>query len=430
MASKLLYHISDIMSPVQLCFKPCFSVSASLTTGGEIGTFATSWVPLKHKQCLEERKDKLKKLIQKPELSISAYDTAWVAMVPSQHCPQTPSFPHCVNWVLQNQCWDGSWRLPHQSSDLLKDVLQSTLACVLALKKWGIGDEQINKGVQFIELNISSAIDENILSPIGFDIIFPGMLQYASDVSLNLYIQQEMLNDLFQKRDVELKSLLEGRKVYLAYVSEGAVDTQDWEMIMKYQKKNGSLFNSPSTTAAALTRLQNSDCHEYLSSALKKFCNAVPAVHPLDRYGQLFVVDNLEKLGITRYFTEEINNVMDEIYRSWLQEEEEIVDDPATCALAFRLLRQNGYDVSSDPLVKFLEEDILSNLNDVQLKDINTILDLYRASEMVFHPDDWILEKFSIRSKRFLKQWLSSECLDVHGLSAQIQKQLCNLFPG
>ena len=99
------------------------------------------------RECLEERTEKLKKLIQKTEHSISAYDTAWVAMVPSQDSPQTPSFPQCVNWVLHNQCKDGSWRLPHQSSDLLKDVLQSTLACVIALKKWSIGDEQINKGI-------------------------------------------------------------------------------------------------------------------------------------------------------------------------------------------------------------------------------------------------------------------------------------------
>ena len=69
-------------------------------------------------------------------------------------------------------------------------------------------------------------------------------------------------------------SLLEEHKAYRAYVSEGAFEIQDWDMVMKYQKKNGSLLNSPSTTAAVLTWLQNSTCREYLNSTLKIFGNA------------------------------------------------------------------------------------------------------------------------------------------------------------
>ena len=33
--------------------------------------------------------------------------------------------------------------------------------------------------------------------------------------------------------------------------------------------------------------------------------------------------------------------------RCWLQTHEEIMVDTATCAMAFRILRMNGYDVSS-----------------------------------------------------------------------------------
>lgn len=110
--------------------------------------------------------------------------------------------------------------------------------------------------------------------------------------------------------------------------------------------------------------------------------------------------------------------------RSWLQDEEEIVEDASTCALAFRLLRKAGYDVSSDPLVKFLEEDSPSNLNHGRLKDINSMLELYQASEMVIHPDERILEKFNSRMKLILEQWLSNECLDSNGLSLQIRKQV------
>lgn len=45
-------------------------------------------------------------------------------------------------------------------------------------------------------------------------------------------------------------------------------------MVMKYQMKNGSLFNSPSTTAAALAHYQDAGCLDYLFSLLEKFGDA------------------------------------------------------------------------------------------------------------------------------------------------------------
>lgn len=68
-------------------------------------------------------------------------------MVPSPNSSQEPCFPDCLNWLLENQCHDGSWARPHHHPLLKKDVLSSTLACILALKKWGVGEEHINRGV-------------------------------------------------------------------------------------------------------------------------------------------------------------------------------------------------------------------------------------------------------------------------------------------
>jgi ent-kaurene synthase len=86
-------------------------------------------------------------MLEKVELSVSAYDTSWVAMVPSPSSQNAPLFPQCVKWLLDNQHEDGSWGLDnHDHQSLKKDVLSSTLASILALKKWGIGERQINKG--------------------------------------------------------------------------------------------------------------------------------------------------------------------------------------------------------------------------------------------------------------------------------------------
>nr|XP_021842424.1 ent-kaur-16-ene synthase, chloroplastic-like [Spinacia oleracea] len=88
-------------------------------------------------QKFEDAKEKIRKMFQKVELSVSAYDTAWVAMVPSPATPNTPCFPgRSVDWILENQLCDGSWGLlDYRDASLVKDSLSSTLACVLALKR-------------------------------------------------------------------------------------------------------------------------------------------------------------------------------------------------------------------------------------------------------------------------------------------------------
>ncbi|KAH9646269.1 Ent-kaur-16-ene synthase [Citrus sinensis] len=378
-------------------------------------------------------------MFDKIELSVSPYDTAWVAMVPSLELPQAPCFPQCINWLLDNQVNDGSWGLHNRPSWLVKDAVLCTLACVLALKRWGIGEEQMNKGIQFIMSNFASVTDEKQQTPVGFDIIFPGMIECAQDLNLNLPLRSSDINAMLERRHLELNSqaiesnevlvgnyrnYTTGRKEYLAYVSEGIGKLQDWEMVMKYQRKNGSLFNSPSTTAAALTHFHNAGCLHYLSSLLEKFGNAVPTVHPLDIYINLTMVESLESLGVDRHFRTEIKRVLDETYRFWLQGEEEIFLDLTTCAMAFRLLRLNGYDVSSDPLTQFAEDNQFFNSLKGHLKDIRAVLELYRASQITIYPDESVLEKQQFWTSHFLKQELSSGSIHSNRFSQNVSSQV------
>ena len=101
---------------------------------------------------------KISKMFDKAELSVSSYDTAWVAMVPSPSSgPELnhPTFPQCLNWILENQHPDGSWGLPPTHHPLLvKDSLSSTLACLLALHKWKLGDLLVKRGVYIIYVRV------------------------------------------------------------------------------------------------------------------------------------------------------------------------------------------------------------------------------------------------------------------------------------
>ncbi|CAL5187091.1 unnamed protein product [Lathyrus oleraceus] len=357
--------------------------------------------------CFEDSKEKIKNMFNKVELSISSYDTAFVAMIPSSTSPHTPFFPQCLNWLLDNQLVDGSWGLPDRHPLLKNDALLSTLACILALKQWGIGEDKMNKGLHFIESNFTSINDHKQHHPIGFDILFPSLVEYAQTLGINLPIRPTSLEAMIRKRDAELQrgseSNSEGWRAYLAYVSEGMLKSPDMNTIMKYQRKNGSLFNSPATTAAAFHRIKNADCLSYLQSVLQKFGNAVPAAYPLDIYARLYMIDSLERLGINHHFKEEIRSVLDETYRYWLQGEETIFLDPTICAMAFRMLRLNGYDVSSDPFYQYSEDKFPHSLKGY-LKDASAVLELYRASQVIIHPEESILVKQSSWTRNLLKQ--------------------------
>ncbi|XP_042479684.1 LOW QUALITY PROTEIN: ent-kaurene synthase 5, chloroplastic-like, partial [Macadamia integrifolia] len=371
------------------------------------------------------------KCLRKELRNYSSYDTAWVSMVPSSSSSQYPYFPKCVTWLLENQLPDGSWGLPHSESMLIKDALSSTLASVLALKRWNVGEEHVKRGIHFIESNFASATNEKQHSPIGFNIIFPGMIDYARDTGLNIPLSPSILDSLLRKRHLELKrarnyylastSCSERRKAYLAYVAaEGLGKSQDWIEVMKYQKENGSLFNSPSTTAAAFIHCQDTNCLNYLHSVLERFGDAVPTTYLSDTYTCLCMVDILVGLGIDRHFRGEIKVVLDETYRYWLQGDDEIFLDPVTCAMAFRILRMNGYDVPSDALAQFDEQYFCYPLIG-HMEDISAPIELYKASEIMLSNEP-VLENLNFFLSCYLKQGLSNDSFLVDGVHKYTSK--------
>nr|QTW97447.1 KSL1 [Artemisia annua] len=342
---------------------------------------------------LDMSKERIRKLFSNVEISVSSYDTAWVAMVPSPNSPTSPRFPECLNWLMDNQLNDGSWGLLNHNPSLLKDTLSSTLACIVALKRWSVGEDYINKGLSFIESNFAAATDKNLPSPLGFDIIFPSMLEYAKDMNINLPLKQSDLGLMLHERDLEIRRCYSSEKeAYMTYISEGLGNSYDSEMVMKYQMKNGSVLNSPSATAASLTRNQNAGCLHYLTSLLEKFGDAVPTVYPLDLYFRLSMVDTLDRLGITSHFLVEIQNVLEETYRCWVRGDEQIFKNAATCSLAFRILRANGYQVSSDLLAEITKE-----------WDYMNLLEVYPTSQII-NQEELAFGEQNLRAADIIKQ--------------------------
>ncbi|GAB2247065.1 hypothetical protein Droror1_Dr00006947 [Drosera rotundifolia] len=348
-----------------------FYVKSSAVVGNEPRMMAAHVSSI---SSIEDGKDRIRKMFDKVELSVSAYDTAWVAMVPSRSSQETPCFPGTVDWILSNQLPDGSWGLPDRHPLLIKDTLSSTLACVLALRRWQVGEDQMTKGLDFIRSNFASAMDEEQHSPVGFDVIFPTMIAHSINLDVNFHLPKEDVEAILKKKDFELERIrcknICVRNHCLAFISEGM--------------------------AAALLHIHDSSCHSYLCSVLQRFGSAVPTVYPSDTYARLRMVDKLQRLGIDR------------IQRFWIQGHEDLFSDIATSALAFRLLRLLGYGVSSEPLEIFGEQECSFDRFGGHLKDINDALELFKASELVIDGDNLFLQKQNSWSRSFLTQQLDN----------------------
>ncbi|KAJ3698515.1 hypothetical protein LUZ61_002220 [Rhynchospora tenuis] len=352
--------------------------------------------------------EKIKRELKDVCTTTSPYDTAWVAMVPDPNSHQNPCFHQCIDWIFQSQHENGSWGNFNLSSSFVKDTLTSTLACVLALKRWSYGEDHIKKGVHYIVSNIGSVFDEQLTSPIGFNIIFPGMLQLATEVGLNVPLGETAMGEIISLHNLELQrnstNKSRGRKEYMAYIAEGLGSSQDLNEIMKFQRANGSVLNSPSTTAFIVTQYHDDRAFDYLSSLLQQVGSSVPAAYPVEIHSHLCMVDSLQNVGIARYFSDEIKRILDRAYRCWLERDEQIISDMATCAMAFRLLRMNGYDISSDLLMKFVEANSFHDSMQGYLRDMRPVIELYKASQTRLFQNEEVLDKINSWSSILLQE--------------------------
>lgn len=340
--------------------------------------------------------------IENIQTSASAYDTAWVAMVPSLDNSQQPQFPQCLSWIIDNQLLDGSWGIPHL---IIKDRLCHTLACVIALRKWNAGNQNVETGLSFLRENIEGIVHEDEYTPIGFQIIFPAMLEEARGLCLELPYDLTPMKIMLSHREEIIKGKgIEHMHEYdssLIYIVEGIHKIVDWNKVLEHQNKDGSLFNSPSATACALLHTRKSNCLEYLSSMLQKSGNGVPSVYPISSYARISMIYRLQRLGLARHFKNEIVHTLDDVYRCWIQKETSREEKSPTLnivstSIAFILLRLHGYDVPADVFRCY-------DLHSIEQSGeaVTAMLSLYRASQVMF-PGETILEEIKTFSRKYL----------------------------
>ncbi|KAF8401693.1 hypothetical protein HHK36_012639 [Tetracentron sinense] len=345
------------------------------------------------------------------EISISAYDTAWLALVEDIHGSGAPQFPSTLQWIVHNQLPDGSWGDRYIFSAY--DRIISTLACVVALKSWNIHPERCEKGMSFLRGNMGKLKNENAEHmTIGFELSFPSLIDMARRIDLDVPDDSPVLEDIYAKRNLKLtripKDLMHTVPTTLLYSLEGMPDL-DWEKLLKLQVPDGSFLCSPSSTAFALMHTKDENCLKYLQKIVERFNGGAPCVYPVDLFERVWASDRLERLGISRYFQSEIEECINYVYRywtedgvSWARNSGGVYDSDDT-AMGFRVLRLHGHDVSSDVFRQYENGgEFLCCVGQAD-QSITTVLSLYRASQVLF-PGEQILEEVKTFSSRFLRE--------------------------
>lgn len=92
-------------------------------------------------------KNKLNTIVD-GRISVSPYDTAWIALIKNMDGRDVPQFPSSLTWIVHHQLPDGSWGDQHFLS--VYDRLVNTIACVITLKSWNVHAGKIEKGLRFM----------------------------------------------------------------------------------------------------------------------------------------------------------------------------------------------------------------------------------------------------------------------------------------
>ncbi|KAI6680423.1 hypothetical protein NL676_034304 [Syzygium grande] len=101
---------------------------------------------------------------------------------------------------------------------------------------------------------------------------------------------------------------------------------------------------------------------------------------------KLNLIDQLQRLGIAYHFEIEIDQQLEQIHKSYFEFHGGDDNNLHTVALLFRLLRQQGYTISSEIFNKF--KDSKGNFSESLVADVQGLLSLFEACHLGFHGDD------------------------------------------
>ncbi|XP_050222326.1 probable terpene synthase 13 [Mercurialis annua] len=152
------------------------------------------------------------------------------------------------------------------------------------------------------------------------------------------------------------------------------------------------------------------DDDDYISIEIERKIRAFK--HMLRNVGEdevLVMIDAIQRLGIEHHFQDEIGSILQRIFDDYHIQ----TNDLRNLALRFRLLRQEGYYVSSEVFDKLKDKE--GKFDERLRYDIEGLMELYEASQLSIKGED-LLDELGDYSYQLLNSWMTR----VHHSQAKI----------
>lgn len=227
------------------------------------------------------------------EISPSAYETAWVAMVRRPDNSGDLAFPSALEWLVTNQRADGSWRPDFPFS------LLPTMAAALALKKAPHPTEKVIGAGERARKYLEAAMRRwptNLLKDFDtpfFEFLGPLLAHELAQVGIVLSVPHlELMKARSQAKLSQLPlDLLYSGPSPLTHVLEALGPHIDYRRLRQVRPAYGGYGNSPSATAAVLMHSPSWDntAEDWLRSLASRSITGathggMPCSHPADAF--------------------------------------------------------------------------------------------------------------------------------------------------
>jgi halimadienyl-diphosphate synthase len=307
----------------------------------------------------QEAQELIKNLSQR--MGPSPYDIAWLGRMKDKETGEI-YWPELITWMLENQHPDGSWggAIPYYH-----DRIICTLASAIALHENGNSPEA-RKAVKRAESFLWQRLHFLHRDPfelVGFELLFPTLLEEARNVGLD--VPNHTCG--YGKIQAEKLQLIPPKYLYSPHIStvhslEFLGKKGDAEKMSEAVSSNGSLGNSPATTAYYVMLNGKSDPRSmaYLQQ-MRREMEHVIYLYPFRTFELTWALNNLAFSGLP--ITEFADKVTWDNLNGLLSQAGIGLDptfgipDGDITSVTTRLLMLAGYDVDTSILARFQDKE-------------------------------------------------------------------------
>jgi len=320
---------------------------------------------------LKEEVSQLLRDVGPGRMSLTAYDTAWIARLGEIDWDLSSK---SLNWLCAHQLPDGSWGT--EKPFYYHDRVISTLAAMIALMHRGRRSQdktQIDKGLLALERITSGATRGLASAPngatVGFEMIVPTLVAEAERLGIIKQQGDRILGRLRKMRNLKMSKLTGlkiNRNITPAFSAEMAgSDHLNLLDVDNLQENNGSVGNSPAATAhfANFVRKADEKAMSYIKGVIQQD-GGTPFAAPFDIFERAWVLWNL---SLANLLDQELENLYQphliHLMSQWDDQlgtsfsETYTPKDGDDTSLSYSVLERYNFPVSINTVLRYEEKD-------------------------------------------------------------------------